>query len=73
MKNILVFKTDIIHKRDLVKIEPLFTNTELGIHRWTVDRHDVDHVLRIETDNSQPTTIIDLLRAAGYACEELTD
>lgn len=73
MKNIMVFKTDIIRKRDLLKIEPLLENKALGILRWTVDRTDIDRVLRIEANDQQPNTIINILRNAGYACEELTD
>jgi hypothetical protein len=73
MKNIMVFKTDITHKRDLLRIGPLLADDALCISRWTVDRTDIDRVLRVETLLSQPATIIDLLHSAGYACEEMTD
>jgi len=73
MKNIMVFKTDIVYKSDLLKIQPLLEDDTLCISRWTVDRGDIDHVLRVETFLSQPAAIIDLLHSAGYACEELTD
>lgn len=45
-----------------------------GIHRWNVDMHDIDNILRIEADPSlSPRIIENTLQNGGWLCEELTD
>jgi hypothetical protein len=69
--DILVFKTNILREDDVQKVT--FTmNEDVRIKRWTVDREDCDKVLRVEADEILPDEIIELIKNAGYACEELT-
>jgi hypothetical protein len=69
---ILVFKTNISTNNDVEKVKHLLA-LEKYIQRWNIDREDVDNVLRIECIHLQPSIIIQLLRCAGFMCEELPD
>jgi hypothetical protein len=70
--DVWVFKTNILNKRDSKKITPLM-DAETRIKSWSVDHEDSAKVLRVESHQIQPSEIIDLIKKAGYACEELTD
>lgn len=69
--DILVFKTNILREDDVEKVT-FMMNEDVRIKRWTVDREDCDKVLRVEANEMLPDEIIELIRQAGYACEELT-
>jgi hypothetical protein len=69
---VLVFKTNISSEYEIERLKELFASHE-NIIRWNVDRQDVDKVLRIECGIINPTTIVNLLRNAGFECEELPD
>ena len=71
-KEILVFKTDLESEERLEAVKP-FLDKHPGIFRWTVDRHDIDKVLRIESANVSADDVIDLLQQEGFLCEELPD
>jgi hypothetical protein len=71
-KEILVFRTDLESDERLEIVKP-FLDTHPGIIRWNVDRHDIDKVLRIESENVSPDDVIKLLQEAGCLCEELPD
>ena len=71
-KEVLVFKTDLRSEDRLAAIKP-FLDRHPGIFRWTVDRHDIDKVLRIESENVSPNDVIGLLQGGGFLCEELPD
>lgn len=70
--NILVFKTSIRYDQDVKQVENVLNNLE-DVRRVNVDRHDIDNVLRIETTNPDTGRVIDLVRQAGFFCEELPD
>jgi hypothetical protein len=70
--DILVFKTNIRYKKDMVKIAPIF-NGHPDIIRWNIDMTDIDKVARIESVNLAPADIIQAIHKAGYYCEELPD
>jgi hypothetical protein len=70
--DVLVFKTTILTDHD-VRIVGRLLDDDPRIHKWNVDREDVDHVLRVESDEEHTDFIIDVIRKAGYWCEELTD
>ena len=72
ISEILVFRTNIIHESDEQKLTSVL-NSIPGIRKWNIDRQDIDHVLRIESDEVNPTEVISTLKKAGYACEELPD
>jgi hypothetical protein len=71
-KEILVFKTDLESEDRLEIIKP-FLDRHPGILKWNVDKHDVDKVLRIESENISPAIVISLVNEAGFLCEELPD
>ena len=71
-KEILVFKTDLESDERLEAVKP-FLDKHPGILRWTVDRHDIDKVLRIESENVSADDVIGLLQQEGFLCEELPD
>ena len=68
--NILIFKTDIANRYHYSNASQVLQNIP-GILKWTVDMDDVDHVLRIETQQLQPYHIEESLAQAGYYCKEL--
>ena len=70
--DILIFKTNIETEHDLNKVASLL-NTENRIRKWNVDRQDVDHVLRIESEGADHTKIKEKIAYAGFICEDLTD
>lgn len=69
---ILVFKTNLRYKKNMKEIIPHLGKLQ-GIHKWTVDFHDKDRVLRIVSNDLSPRTIESTLKTAGYECEELTN
>jgi hypothetical protein len=72
VSDILVFKTNLAQKNDIEKAG-LLLNAEAAIRHWNVDCDDIDHVLRIEADNLNPSQVISILMSAGFTCEELPD
>jgi hypothetical protein len=69
---VLVFKTNISTTIQLEKVRPILSMLQ-GIKNWSIDREDVDKVLRIESEHLLPEVIICLLKDAGFECEELPD
>lgn len=69
---ILVFKTNIDKDDQLLALDHILS-TIRGITKWSVDRQDVDKVLRIVAYGVQPGQVINLLRQYGLYCEELPD
>jgi len=67
---VLVFKTNLTNTRHIRKVEP-YLDVHPHIHRWNVDLHDCDNILRIETEQLPGAEIENLLLKAGYYCEEL--
>jgi hypothetical protein len=72
MVHILIFKTNIKFKKDLKKLEA-HLNTHETISTWNLDREDIDRVLRIESSSDITKDIINIVKLAGYHCEEFTD
>ena len=70
--DILVFKTNLYSEEDVKTIEPVL-NKIPEVLEWNVDREDIDKVLRVETAKLSPLDLIDILKDAGYFCEELPD
>ncbi len=70
---ILVFKTDIVSKKKVDDLKPMF-NQHYGIMNWSVDVDDIDNVLRIETtSNLREEEIIGLVQQQGFYIETLSD
>ena len=69
---ILVFKTDIINRRQVTRAAPQLNRLK-GIIRWNVDLHDCDKILRVVSDNISPRLIEQQMQEAGHYCAELED
>ena len=67
---VLVFKTNLVNTHCIRQIVP-HLDVHPHIHRWNVDLHDCDNILRIETEQLQGREIENILIQAGYYCEEL--
>lgn len=70
--NIFVFKTDILSKKRVKTLIPIF-NKMSDINNWNVDIEDIDNVLRIEIKGKlKENDIMNLVRTRGFNCELLT-
>ena len=69
-KQILIFKTNIQTEQDKQFIQQAL-NAHDQIQRWTIDQHDVDCVLRIESNAVAPEQIISVINHHGFECAEL--
>ncbi len=68
---ILIFKTNIKLKKDLISIsKALLLCPE--ITNWTIDQNDIDNVLRVISKIDNTNQIINLVNQSGFNCEELT-
>lgn len=72
ISDVLVFKTSIHSENDIRKIAPVL-NHDLRIRKWNVDHQDIDHILRVESEHTDPSYVIQLINKAGFVCEELPD
>lgn len=70
--DILIFKTDLNNPQRINSMQSLLKNIN-GISRWNVDMQDCDNVLRIEATEVSPRAVENVLKRAGYYCEELND
>ena len=70
---ILVFKTN-LESADGIRVVSNVLNQHPGIIRWNIDHWDADKVLRVEAHSpSSPYPIMELIRNAGFVCDELPD
>lgn len=72
VSEVLVFKTDIDTPQQLEDVRVIISRVK-NITRWSIDREDIDRVLRIECEQLLPQAVIKMLCDAGFACEELPD
>lgn len=70
--DILIFKTN-LHNPKLINQAGSVLQSIPGIHRWNVDTHDCDNILRIEAQQLSARAVESRLQDAGYYCEELLD
>lgn len=70
MNTILIFKTNIKTKADLLMINNAL-NAHEHIQEWSVDMEDVDCVLRIVSSHMAAHDVISIVTQAGYHCQEL--
>lgn len=70
--SIHIFKTNIDSTKEVEKVAFLLT-TESRIIKWNIDVYDIDHVLRIESNELTSNEIAERITKAGYECEELPD
>ncbi|MCB0490411.1 MAG: hypothetical protein R2820_07055 [Cyclobacteriaceae bacterium] len=70
--NIFVFRTNLNSVADIEAISHLMDKSA-SVLNWSVDIEDIDKVLRIESLREHANEIIEMVRLAGYQCEELPD
>lgn len=70
MNNIFIFKTNIQTEEDQERVSVLLDAND-QIDSWSVDKEDIDCVLRIISDRITAEEIIFLINQAGYNCAEL--
>ena len=68
---ITVFKTSVFSRHDIKLLKPYLN--EIRHSKWNFDLEDCDKILRIESKIEVSETIIKLLQAKGFNCEELRD
>ena len=67
---VLVFTTSVQSKEQVKSLAPLIDSLA-GKDRWNFALDDCDRILRIVSDNVEPTAAILLLTQNGYWCQEL--
>lgn len=70
MNNIFIFKTNIQTEEDQERVSVLLDAND-QIDSWSVDKEDIDCVLRIVSDRITAEEIIFLINQVGYNCTEL--
>ena len=68
---VLVFRTDIVGKSDNENLKQILKDSR--IKTWNIDQQDIDHVLRIESNEMSPAEVIEMVTKLGYMCEELPE
>ena len=68
---VLVFRTDIVGKSDSENLKQILKDNR--IKNWNIDQQDIDHVLRIESNEMSPAEVIEMVTKLGYMCEELPE
>lgn len=70
--NYLIFKTNISTKEH-ERHNSCSLDNHPDIINWTIDREDIDNVLRVKPQKRlNESEVIDLVNSAGYNCEILT-
>lgn len=67
---IYVFKTSVETEKDIEQLRP-YLNGLLPRAKWTFDIEDCDNILRVDTPEDSPQTVISVLYHTGFDCEEL--
>jgi len=67
---VLVYKTNIHQRVDVDKVGNIL-NKHSEILKWNVDIEDEDCVLRVEAHLLIGSKIVELVKDAGYHCDEL--
>lgn len=69
---ILVFRTNIQEKSDIEHVGRYFAENK-DIIDWNVDIEDDDKILRIEASSNIVCQIENIVKKAGFSCDELED
>jgi hypothetical protein len=70
--HILIFKTNIETEQAHDEVGSLLS-ARSSVIGWSVDKEDIDKVLRIESTVNNSNEIISTINQAGFICEELPD
>ena len=71
MRTVLVFKTSVEKKKEVIKLRPFLDQLINSSGRWNFDLEDCDNILRVETPAISSGLVISTLEDKGYLCEEL--
>ena len=71
MRTVLVFKTSVEKKKEVILLRPFLDRLINPSGRWNFDLEDCDNILRVETPLVAPGLVISTLKKRGYLCEEL--
>ena len=66
---ISIFKTSIGSAQELSRIAPILNSVSMG--PWTVDLHDCDKILRVDSGTDQNEEIVSVLTGEGFLCVNL--
>ena len=70
---LFILKTNIRNKKQVNQLKPVF-ESYAQIRRWTIDMHDIDRVLKVETsEDIEKEEMIQMILDQGINCEELPD
>lgn len=67
-----ILKTNIHSEEEHLDIKELL-DLHPEINEWSLDREDIDRVLRIVSDTLSIEEAIGIIRDKGYQCDELPD
>ena len=67
---VLVFRTNVFNCLQIKVIEKSL-NENPKIQKWNFDLEDIDKILRVETNFSIGSEIIEAMKNFGFYCEEL--
>jgi DNA replicative helicase MCM subunit Mcm2 (Cdc46/Mcm family) len=70
--HILIFKTNIETEQAYDEVGSLLS-AHSSVINWSLDKEDIDKVLRIESTVNNSSDIILTISKAGFICEELPD
>jgi hypothetical protein len=73
MKKVLVFKTSVREEKEIQELQPALDRLIYQHGRWNFDLEDCDNILRVEAGEIRTDILINILKSAGYSCEELED
>lgn len=65
-----VFKTSVMSETQ-ANLVGAFLNILLPYDAWNFDLEDRDRILRVETSDLIPETVITILNSQGFDCQEL--
>lgn len=68
--DVLIFKTNVRTEFDHFRIKNVLDASH-KVLKWTLDRTDIDCVLRVVSDSLTAAQIIAILDYVGYECTEL--
>lgn len=73
MKTILIFRTNVQHRKEAIHALNILYNYLQPDERATIDLEDCDKVLRVESSHVNPQEVIAIMNQSGYDCAELED
>lgn len=67
-----IYKTNISSGEALKELRSILQKHDSSLS-WSIDTEDIDNVLRIRSIANNSVDIVNVIKNAGYHCEELPD